>query len=369
MADGTVRPVKLADGQRLWLVSGYDNVRRFFTDDRFSRARAIQMGAPSFDNPELMINMDPPDHTRIRRFAAHAFAPRQIERLRQPLMDFATELCAEIADSQPPVDLVPRFANLLPIRAICDLLGIPFADRQRFAHLGDAASVIPGGDTGPVRQAEAQLGEYVGQLVESRRRCPTDDFLSTLITAGDKEDQLSESELISTVISILVAGYQTTIGQFSSFVLELLQRPEQWARLRAEPALFPSAIEELLRYVHSSTAGASLFRVATEDVQLDGGTVPAGGAVIASLKSANLDPARFADPERLDFDRTPNRHLSFGSGSHYCLGAQLARLELQIGIAALVSQFETMRLAVPAQELRYAPNLAMRNLVALPVAW
>jgi cytochrome P450 len=361
---------ELPDGSTAWLVGGYDQVRRVLTDQRFSRALASAPGR-SLQGIELssansIIGMDPPEHTRLRKLVVSAFTVRRVEAMRPRVAAIVAELVAAFTAGPQPTDLMTSFSLPLPVRVICELLGVPTADIARFRAWSSTLVTDWEQDSGEILTALAELYEYFADLIRIRRAQPADDLLSALIAARDSGDRLSEAELTNLACTILVAGYETTAHSISLSLLALLAHPDQLARLRADPALIPGAVEELLRYVRIGVL--PLSRIATEEVELGGVTIAAGDVVLPVIQAANRDPLVFSEPERFDISRAPS-HLGFGSGAHHCLGAQLARVELQEAMRGLVTQVPGLALAVPPADLRFKPGMAIYNLRALPVSW
>lgn len=363
--------VRLPYGEEAWLATRYDDVKLVLSDRRFSRAAAAER-----DEPRMMphapdagtLNMDPPEHSRLRGFVARAFSHRRIEELRPRATAIAGELVDAMVAAGPPTDLVTAFGTPLPVRVICETLGVPLSDRDKFATWAEAVVASTSLTT-------EQIGEYLGALMEymyahvARRRAdPRDDLISEMIKTRDEKGRLTEHELVDLAAGLLVSGHETTTTQIPNFAYVLLTHPEAHRELVERPELVPDAVEELLRYV-PLVAGTVFARYATEDVQVGEALVKAGEPVVASLPSANRDEAVFADADRLDFHRPGNPHLGFGHGIHYCFGAQLARMELQVAVETLVRRLPTLRLAGPAEELRWKPGLLVRGLEALPVTW
>jgi cytochrome P450 len=311
---------------------------------------------------------DPPDHTRLRSLVSKAFTPRMVEGLRPRILQMVTELLDQ-AFEQGDVDLGAALAYPLPVRVICDMLGVPVADHERFGAW--SAALARGLDPEFLLSAEvvAQRGaaivafaEYFFSLLAERRQSPGPDLLSQLAMAEDGGDTLSEGELLSTCILLLVAGHETTVNLIGGGVLALLEAPDQLARLRHDPELLRPGVEELLRFVSPvQLTGRALL----DDVAVGDAVLPAGDLVIILLGSANRDPAVFAAPDRLDLGRADNRHLGFGFGVHHCLGAPLARLETQVAIGELVRR--SRRLERSAEPLVWRENVVLRGLERLPV--
>jgi len=356
-----------------WLATRYEDVRAINADPRLSRsATRDRDDVPRMTRDEnyrpSIINTDPPDHTRLRRLVAKAFTARRMEALRPRVQELvATAIDGMIAQG-PPADLVAHLALPLPIGVICELLGVPYEDRDRFRAWSDAVLSTTALSPEEIQRAYHELGGYLAGLVARRREEPTDDLLGTLVVARDEGDRLSEEELVVFGITLLVAGHETTANQLGNFVYTLLTHPGQLDVLYRKPDLVPQAVEELLRFIPLGM-GAGFPRIATEDVEIGGVTVRAGEAVFVSSISANRDSAVFDDPDRLDITRTDNAHLAFGHGVHHCLGAQLARLELAEALSAILARLPGLRLAAPEDELPWKIGLRVRGLRGLPVAW
>jgi cytochrome P450 len=315
-----------------------------------------------------MLNKDGDDHRRLRRLVTKAFTPRMVEQLRPRIQEIADELL-DAVEERGRMDLVEEFAFPLPMMVISELLGIPYDDRDRFRAW--STPIVT-----PVLTAEAlaSFGEqmsafvaYLRDLFERRRAEPRHDLVSALLQAEDAGDVLTEQELFSMVVLLIVAGHETTVNLIGNAVAALLQQPDQRAHLQRNPGLVRQAVEELLRYDGPVERG--LNRWAATDVELGGQTIRRGETVIAMLGSANRDPERFPDPDTLDLTRQDLKHLAFGRGSHYCLGAPLARLEAEIALATLLRRLPGLRLDVAPEDLRWRPVPLFRSLVALPVAW
>lgn len=265
-------------------------------------------------------------------------------------------------------DLATELALPLPLTVICELLGIPQTDQGRFRAWSEVFMSTTRYPVEEVREAQARFERYFTALIAHKRAHPTDDLLGVLITARDEDENLTEEELINLGVVLLVAGFETTYTQISNIVLTLLLHPDQLARLRQDLDLVPGAIEELMRYIPRRPDGGTI-RVALEDVELGGITVRAGEAVIPAINSANRDGRRFPEADRLDLTRSDTSHLAFGFGAHHCLGAQLARLELQVTLDALLCRFPQLRLAVAEQDLLWRTGTLSLSPLTLPVAW
>ncbi len=371
--EAPVCQVRLPDGQLGWLVTRYQDIKQVLTDPNLSRAATIEPGAPSLlpgvNAPGMMINMDPPEHTRVRRLVARAFTARAVDRLRPRIEAIASGLLDDLAAAGPPGDLLNGFTRPLTTTVICELLGIPFADRDRMDGLVEllGAEVLP-----PMEEMMSVLtaaSGYLLELIARRRAEPADDVLSALVAVHDEDnDQLSTDELLQTALLIFVAGHDTTLNQLANSVRTLVGHPDQLARLLADPTIYPAAAEELLRFVRLTSA--TFGRIATADTEVGGVPIRAGEAVFPIFHSGNRDPAAFDRPDELDLTRAgAANQLQFGHGIHHCLGAALARAELDIGLRAIFTRFPTLRLAADDADLSWLPNTAVRRLRGLPVSW
>jgi cytochrome P450 len=361
--------VRMPHGDPAWLVTGYDNARTVLADPRFSRAygRDEPRITRDLDHTGLM-STDPPEHTRLRRLVAKAFTAPRVERLRPRVRRLTEELVDAMTGAGTPADLVAGLAVPLPLLLICELLGIPHADRERIPKW--ARMVVSATALSPARKREYQtrLGVYMTRSIKDhRRRGSRAGLLDTLIQARDG-NRINEDELVRLSVDLLAMGFENTATQLANFVYTLLTEPYAWDELRARPHLVPTAVEELSRYVPIATF-AEFPRYATEDVELDGGVVRAGEAVLVCVAAADRDERVFTDPERLDLRRQPNPHLAFSHGVHHCLGAPLARMELQVCLETLISRLPTLKLAVTEEEVPWKTGLLVRGPEALPVTW
>ncbi|GAB3488736.1 cytochrome P450 [Amycolatopsis cihanbeyliensis] len=364
--------VRLPYGAECWLVTRYEDVKTVLADHRFSRARTAGREDTPRVTPEAapagsILSMDPPEHSRLRRLIARAFTSRRVREFRPRTQEIVDGLLDEIEHTGPPADLVESLALPLPVSVISQMLGVPPGEHHRFRDFSAMVLSTTTHTREEVVAARAALEEYLSELAEQRRRQPGEDLISALVAAHD-DDKLTDKELTQTGITLLVGGHESTASQFASSVYLLLSRPEQWALLRERPELVPSAVEELLRYIPLGSGGA-FARIATEDIELGGVLVRAGEAVVASTNSANRDEEVFADPAELDLTREDNPHLAFGSGVHVCLGAQLARGELQVALGSLLARFPELRLTRPAEEVPWKEGTLLRSPRSLPVTW
>ncbi|MEU9319005.1 cytochrome P450 [Streptomyces sp. NPDC048295] len=360
--------VQMPYGEPAWLVTRYADARLVLGDQRFSRAAAASHDEPRQSEGQRdggILGMDPPDHTRLRSLVAKAFTVRQIEKLRPQVRELTAGLLDEMETAGPPADLVDLFALPLPVAVICRMLGVPTEDRPRFRVWSDDALSTSSLTAEEFEASREELRAYMAGLIEQHRRSPRDDLMTALIEARDDGDRLSELELVDLCVGILVAGHETTASQIPNFVLTLLDHPDQLARLRAEPGLVPNAVEELLRFVPLGS-GAGQPRYATEDIEVGGTLVRAGSPVLVAVGAANRDALRFGAPGVLDIAREGNQHLGFGHGVHHCLGAPLARLELQEALSALITRFPELRLA---GDVTWKSEMLVRGPRVMPVEW
>ena len=315
---------------------------------------------------KILLFMDAPDHTRLRGLISKAFTPRSVERLRPRIAQLTEELLAPLREAGR-FDVINDFAFQLPVTVICELLGVPADDCEMFRHLTRDLAVILDGDVtaaqlGGAAGAMLNLTAYLVPLFEERRRAPRADLISALVEAEEAGDRLGADELLTTVAILLIAGHETTMNLIGNGTLALLRNPDQLELLRARPDLMPPAVEELLRY---DSPVRLTIRTALRDANVGGETVRAGEQVMAMLHAANHDPAVFESPDALDITRDTHRHVAFGGGAHYCLGAALARTEAQIALAALVA---LPHLELASDEPVWRPLLMFHALASLPVA-
>ncbi|MFH8775268.1 cytochrome P450 [Streptomyces sp. NPDC017958] len=376
---GPVHPVLFPSGVQAWLVTGYDAALAALADDRLGkshdrgndrwRARASIMPEPQHSRLQVhLLHQDPPKHTRMRRFLTDAFTPRRIESLRPRFQELADALVAALPETGP-ADLVSAFAAPFPFQVLAEVIGLPQELADRFDR--DWGKVVqPVGPTDPGRPAyEARLHglqSYIADVVAHKRDHEDDDLLSRLVAARDR-DELSQEELDSMIFQLLVAGQEPVTNQITTALIALFRHPDQLARLRDTPDLLPRAVEELLR--HDSAFELTTWRFFDRDSDLHGTTIPAGDSVIVSLCAANRDPRRFPAPDTLDLDRSPNPHLAFGHGIHFCPGAALARAELRIALGTLLARLPGLHLAVADEDLAWIPAVLGRGTHHLPVGY
>jgi cytochrome P450 len=360
-----------------WVLTRYEDVAAVLRDPRFIKEPLVSMVAARFGvsvPPGVglsMLDRDPPDHTRLRSLVSKAFTPRVVEGLRPRIQKMVDELITR-AEAVGTMDLIEEFAYPIPVNVICEMLGVPVEEHERFkgwsldiARGLDSVWLPPESEI-PKRSGAARhaIGDYMRGLIAERRASPRGDLLSALIAAEEAGDKLSEDELIATCILLLIAGHETTVNLIGNGTLALLRHPEELRRLRETPGLITSAVEELLRYDGPVQRTA---RITSTEVTLGGRTIPKGEMVMPFIGAADRDPAQFSGPDRLDLGRADNRHIAFGWGIHFCLGAPLARVEGQIAIDTLVRRLP--RLALVDEEPEYRQSLTLRGLKALPVTF
>ncbi|MFD9209341.1 cytochrome P450 [Streptomyces sioyaensis] len=366
---------------RLMVLTRYEDCAAVLRDGRF--------GHPEADDPRFagrrpsldvlvdedgrpvrgFLGLNPPDHTRMRALVSQAFTRRRVERLAPRIEKLADELFTAMERTPGPVDLIEGLATPLPVAVISELLGVPTEDRHRMLTWSHAVAralvpdfLLPPGAAEQEARARREFTDYLRELVVERRRAPGDDLLSALVTVHDDGDALTENELLATCTLLLIAGHETTVNLIGNGTLALLRHPDQLARLRSDPALTDNAVEELLRY---DSPVQLTVRFALQDAEVAGVPVPAGSTLLLLIGAANRDPAAYDHPERLDIGRTPPRHLAFGQGIHFCLGAPLARLETQIALRMLLARAPQVRLA---DEPEWKDHITLRGLSRLPLS-
>jgi cytochrome P450 len=400
-ARGPVTRATLRSGREVWLVTGFAEAKAALADPRLStdgrrfyrRWWGATTGGPpapegatgggtadvSFEAApdgggeldvslaEHMLSTDPPDHTRLRRLVSQAFTLSRVESLRPRVVEIATGL-VDALEGRTHADLIADVAFPLPVRVICELLGVPVEDEAVFRRF--IRAMLSFGTTEATRQASQaaalDAAGYLSELLAAKRREPADDLISGLVAARDGDQVLSEVELMSMVFLLLLAGHETTVNLIGNGMAALLRDTGQLALLQARPGLVGAAVEELLRFdgpVHHPT-----LRFTLEEVLLGRVTIPAGQIVLVALGAANRDPARFGEPDRIDVTRDDGQHLAFGHGPHFCLGAPLARLEGRVALSLLVERFPRLALDVPHEALSWREGIFLRGLEALPVS-
>jgi cytochrome P450 PksS len=360
----------------VWLITRYEDVNALLKDERFTKnrrsaltpeqIRGLPWVPPMFRPLERnMLDLDTPDHTRLRALVHKGFTPRLVERMRERVQTLADELLEGVA-RRGEMDLINDYALPLPMTIITEILGVPTRDRHKFHKWSKAVVSLSSPDpTVRVIPSVWMFIRYLRRFFKVRRRDPQDDLASALIQAEEAGDKLSEDELLAMVFLLLIAGHETTVNLIGSGTLALLEHPDQLEKLRGEPSLIKSAVEELLRY--TAPVFMSTERYARADVTIHGVTIPRGELTLGVIGSANRDETVFENPDRLDITREPNKHLSFGQGIHFCLGAPLARMEAQIAVNTLLSRMPDLRLKVSPEHLRWRPGMILRGLDSLPV--
>lgn len=376
---GPARPVRLPDGVEWWIVTRYDDVLAGMEDPRLSSAANDHMAneeqLPTTDaitsannaTRRSLVNLDPPDHTRLRRLVVRAFSAKRIDGLRPRIQQMADELLDAMAEAGDETDLIGAYASQLPIRVICELLGVPEDHEALRERTGAAFQVVKDDESMKgMADAFAWLTDYTAELIRAKQNAPGDDLLSDLITVHEEgNDRLDDEELAAMALTLLLAGHETTVQLIGNGMNALFNHPDQLAALLRQPELVRPAVDELLRYDGPTNPGVA--RYATEDVPLGGVVIPRGALVLLSVAAANRDATRFEQADKLDITRDAAAHLGFGRGIHYCLGARLARLEGEIAITSLLRRFPDIRLAVPADRVEWRLGM-VRGLVSLPVA-
>ncbi len=359
----------------IWIVTRYKDTVELLRDPRFTkdryklteadRQRYFRLGENS-QIDKHMLNADPPAHTRLRSLVAQAFTSRRVEDLRPRI----TAIAQRLLDALPAhgsVDLLNAFAFPLPVTVIAELLGVPAEAQERFRAWSLALLNPSGAQLEALQRTASEFRQYLQDIIARRRAEPRDDLISALLAAEEQGDRLTPVELISMVLLLLIAGHETTVNLVANGVWALLHHPEQLERLRSNPALLEPALEEMLRYCGPVRHATSRF--ALQDTEFRGQLIPAGEMIMACVLSANHDPEQFEAPERFELTRTPNRHIAFGSGSHFCLGAPLARLEALIALPLLLARLPRLRFAGDPAALRWRGGLLIHGLEQLPVAF
>ena len=358
-------------GGPAWLATRLADVKLVLADHRFSRAASLGKDVPRtipvIDSTPGLLNLDPPEHTRVRRVVAQTFTTRRIEALRPKIQQLMDLLVDHLIEQGPPADLVTGLALPMAITAISELLGVPEENRAQFHEWSDRASAIADVPVEEIIAARDALAGFFGELIERRRSEPTDDLIGVLVSARDAQERLSEEELVQLGTTLLSAGHETTANQLAGYLFTVLRQPELWQRLRDEPALVPTAVEELARITPLGTV--TFCRIAKEDIEVGGTLVQVGESVVCQLAAANRDELVFDHADEVDFDRETNPHIAFGHGAHHCLGAPLARVELQAGLSTLLRRLPHLRLAVPAEEVPFKTGRLLRGPQSLPVTW
>ncbi|GAA2894515.1 cytochrome P450 [Streptosporangium fragile] len=382
---GTVQPLPLLNGAQAWLVTGFEEARTVLSDARFSADKVRHRDATSLQPYEVtemaattpepdttlagredgfFVFMDPPEHTRIRRLLTGQFTVRRMRALESRVTEIAIEHVEAMKAAGTEADLVPAFALPLPSLVICELLGVDYADRAEFQER--TAVGLNANATDEERAvAGAELYAFMQRLVADKRANPADDLLSGLV--HDADPPLTDAQLVDVALVLLGAGHETTANMLGLSTFALLEHPDQLAAMRDDPTRIDNAVEELLRYLTIIQLGVS--RVTTEPVTLGGADIPAGATVVIATPEVNRDPRHWPNPDRLDVHRPRTPHLAFGHGVHQCLGQQLARVEMQIGLRELITRLPNLRLAVPAEQVPLRDEMLIFGVHSLPVTW
>ncbi|PRY39512.1 cytochrome P450 [Umezawaea tangerina] len=370
-AEEPMARVKLAYGDEAWLATRYADARFVLGDARFSRVTPPGRDEPRLGEQTLaagMLSMDPPEQTRIRRLATKAFTNRSVESLRQVAVEVADGLVTTMVEKGPPVDLVSAFALPLPVTVICTLLGVPVDDHPLFAEWSEGFLSATGLSPAKIAEYQGNLWQYMATLLAERTTDPKDDLLSALAQVRENDDRFTGQEILQLSAGLLAAGHETTMSQIPNFVLTLIEHPAEMARIRENPDIIPQAVEELMRYIPLGL-GSAFPRYAKEDIEVGGVLVRQGEAVLAAIGSANRDESAFPHADTLDVTRKSGPHIGFSHGAHHCLGAPLARMELQVALSTLLGRLPDLRLAVPVDGLRWKEGGFMRRMTEMPVAW
>ncbi|WP_257348181.1 cytochrome P450 family protein [Pseudalkalibacillus decolorationis] len=366
------------EGQVMWLITRYQDASEVLKDQRFIKDARKLMGGeenpisppPELDNGlEMMLFADPPDHTRLRKLVQKAFTPKMINQLQGRVQQIADELLDEV-QGNGEMDLIDDFAFPLPIIVISEMLGIPTEDRNKFREWSDI--LIDGASDAEEYQevvlpATQAFIQYLHELLEKRRNNPEDDLISGLLLAEEEGDKLNEQELYGMIVLLIIAGHETTVNMIGNGVLALLENPHQFEKLKEDPALIHSAVEEMLRYY--SPVEVSTDRWAGESFEWKGHSMSKGDWVIVSLASANRDEEQFAEPDLFDITREKNRHIAFGTGIHHCVGAPLARLEGVIAVRSLLQKMPNLKIKGNPDSLEWRSSFLIRGLKNLPVTF
>lgn len=380
--DPVHRAIGPVSGNPFWFITRYEDAVAVLKHPRIGKDARANLEPEHYepyygadggeDNPfeaidHHLLNLDPPDHTRLRALVQRAFTPRMVQNLVPRIQQVADTLLDNMAHQDDgPLDLLAHYAFPLPITVIAEMLGVPAADQDQFKAW--STTLLFGGDQQAAGIAAMQFTQYIQEMIDARQEAPQDDLISALVQAEEDGDRLNRMELVSMIFLLLVAGHETTVNLIGNGTLALLQHPDQRALLVErldDDDLLRAAVEEMLRY--NGPVETTTLRFAFEDVPLGETTLPRGAAVLVALLAANRDPQVFDAPDRFDIQRTPNRHIAFGSGIHYCVGAPLARLEGQIAIRSLLARYPALTLATTPDALEWNPSLLLHGMKAMPV--
>ncbi|MES9538632.1 MULTISPECIES: cytochrome P450 [unclassified Actinomadura] len=372
-APGPVARVRMPSGDIGYVVTRAAEAQHVLADPAFSSAASFLPRTPTDADGDpvgagrVLFDMDPPEHTRLRRVVAKAFTRRRVESMREDIADAVDGLLDEMAAGGQPADLVQSLCAPLPLTDICQLLGVPYKDRASFRAWAETIVSVRGHTQEEIDRVRAAIYGYIVELVAAKRAEPADDLLSDMLTARDREDRITERELVSLAVTLLIAGHGPTMNQLGRCAHALLTSSGMYAALCRDPDLVESAVEELLRTVPSVPVPTP--RLALRDVEVGGVTIPAGSVVAVSAIAANHDPAVFTEPEVTDLGRTDNKHITFGHGPHFCIGSHLARTELRTALTALTRRFPDLRLAVPPSAVEWRKDSLFHGPLELPVNW
>ncbi|MFB6819462.1 cytochrome P450 [Streptomyces sp. NPDC056347] len=374
MTEAPVSRIRLPHGEgEAWLVTGYDDVRTVTTDRRFSRHAIIGRDFPRM-TPEPIVQdeainvMDPPGSSRLRSLISKGFAPRHMERMRVRTQRVVDELLDRMEEHGAPADLFAHLAAPLPLTTICEVLDIPEGEQAQLRTYARTMMDTTVENKPNAIQAKADLRAYFAELTAERRANPGDDLISALATARDGDEILDDQELTVMAMVLLITGQDTTTYEIGNIAYTLLTRPDELAMLRERPDMLPQAMDELLRFI-PFRKGVGIPRVALEDVELSGVRIKEGDIVHVSYLTANRDPRKFDNPDKLDLERQGPSSMTFGWGGHHCLGAPLAATELEVAIGTLLKRFPALKLAAPAEEVRWNKTSIWRYPLELPVTW
>jgi cytochrome P450 len=372
------RPTRIqtATGNSAWLVTRHEDVRlvlgdshRFSSAGRSTAAPSANDGAggaapPVVDAASFMVGQDPPEHTRLRRMLTPEFTLRRIRALEPRVRSIVDEMINAMEEEGPPVDLVQKFALPIPSLVICELLGVPYSDRQKFQHLSAVQLQL---NVPQEKRNEAFLGlrSYMSDLIAEHRRVPGDDLIGMLIREHDAD--ISNDELVGIALLLLIAGHETTANTLGAAAALLLENPAQLAKFRNDPDRIDGTVEELLRFLTPLHSG--LLRTVREDTIVGGQRMAVGDQVIASLPMANRDPSLVDSPDSFDVERKPTSHVAFGHGVHHCIGAPLARMEMRVALSALFESFPNLRLANDPKDISFRRLTAVHGVEELVLTW
>ncbi|QHJ71931.1 cytochrome P450 family protein [Planococcus halotolerans] len=363
-----VYKTRFPDGQQGWLITGYTEAVEALKEPRFIKDFSKLYGG-SMDGMSVftqnMLFSDPPDHRRLRGLAQKAFTPRVIEGMKERIEEITDQLLNDMKQKEE-INLIDDFAFPLPIIVICEILGVPSEDRDKFRIWSNSLIEGSSGEPGvSIYQHMNDFIRYLGEWFSETRREPKNDLISKLIAAEEAGDRLTEKELYGLVTLLIIAGHETTVNLIGNSFLNLLKHPEQKELLRRNPELIDQAIEESLRF--DGPVEFSTSRWASENLQFAGKEIRRGELVVVALNAANRDPDKFQDPNVFDISQEKSPHLAFGTGIHHCLGAPLARLEGKIAISKLLERFPNLRLRIPESELEWRPGMIVRGVKEIPV--